>query len=107
MLYLTFDPVTTFLLPYFIGIIYFAIACWVNSELSDPETITIAPVVRPERVFNFLEEVSTIDELIAPIKPTVSRRSCKSPVVISTTIADNAPTKKPRSKSKSLDQKSA
>ena len=99
MLYLTFDSITTFLLPYFLGIVYLAIACWVSSELSTPEIVTIAPIVRPEEVFKVLEAASfsSIDNLVIPIKPTVSRRSRKSPVVISTPVVEIAPAKESRS----------
>ena len=99
MLYLTFDSITTFLLPYFLGIVYFAIACWVKSELSTPKIVTIAPIIRPEEVFKVLEvgSFSSIDNLVVPIKPTVSRRSRKSPVIISTPVVEIAPTKKSRS----------
>ena len=97
MLYLTFDSITTFLLPYFLGIVYLAIACWVSSELSTPEIVTIAPIVRPEEVFKVLEAVSSIDDLVVPTKPTVSRRSRKSPVVISTPVVEIAPAKESRS----------
>ena len=97
MLYLTFDSITTFLLPYFIGVVYLVIACWVKSELSTPEIVIIDPIVRPEEVFKVLEAVSSIDDLVVPTKPTVSRRSRKSPVVISTPVVKIAPAKKSRS----------
>lgn len=42
MLYLTFDSVTTFLLPYFLGVVYFSIVCWVKLELSTPEIVILA-----------------------------------------------------------------
>ena len=57
MLYLTFDSVTTFLLPYFISVVYFAIACWVKSEISLVAT-SIFPAIPPEQVFTLLEKIS-------------------------------------------------
>ena len=56
MLYLNFDSITTFLLPYFLGIVYFAIACWVKSEISLVVTST-SPTIPPEQVFTLLEEI--------------------------------------------------
>ena len=59
MLYLTFDSITTFLLPYFLGIVYFAIACWAKSEIS-VATTSISPTIPPEQVFTLLEEITPI-----------------------------------------------
>jgi hypothetical protein len=77
MLYLTFDSVTTFMLPYFIGMVYFAIACWVKSEISVVATST-SPAIRPEQVFNLLEEIAPVAELINP--PSPKKRRSKSNV---------------------------
>ena len=78
MLYLTFDSVTIFLLPYFIGIVYFAIACWVKSEISVVET-SAALTIRPEQVFNLLEEIAPVAELINPLSPKKRRSKSNVP----------------------------
>jgi hypothetical protein len=70
MLYLTFYSVTTFLLPYFIGMVYFAIACWVKSEISVVAT-SISSAIRPEQVFTLLEEHLFLFDInkIPPLTP--------------------------------------
>ena len=98
MLYLTFDSVTTFLLPYFIGMVYFAIACWVKSEISVVATSTF-PAIRPEQVFTLLEEIAPITPAEIVIDQPKSPRSRKLPVTPVAELVKSPNIKKRRSKS--------
>lgn len=98
MLYLTFDSVTTFLLPYFIGMIYFAIACWVKSEISVVPTST-SPAIRPEQVFTLLEEIAPITPAEIAICQPKSPRPRKLPVTPVAQFVKSPNIKKRRSKS--------
>ncbi|MCY7367972.1 MAG: hypothetical protein LH474_07450 [Chamaesiphon sp.] len=98
MLYLTFDCVTTFLLPYFIGMVYFAIACWVKSEIS-VAAISTPPTIRPEQVFTLLEEIVPITHAGIIIHQPKSIRSRKSPITPVAELDKYQDIKKPRSKS--------
>jgi hypothetical protein len=100
MLYLTFDPVTTFLLPYFIGMVYFAIACWVKAEISVVATST-SPAIRPEQVFTLLEEVAPITQAEIAIDRPKSPSSRKLPVTPVAELVESPNIKKRRSKSNS------
>ena len=99
MLYLTFDSVTTFLLPYFIGMVYFAIACWVKSEISVVATSSTSPAIRPEQVFNLLEETSLITQSAIVFHQPKSSQSRKSPVTPVAELVKSPNIKKCRRKS--------
>lgn len=98
MLYLTFDSITTFLLPYFLGIVYFAIACWVKSEISVAVTST-SPTIRPEKVFTLLEEIAPITQAKIVIHQPKLTRSKKIPITPVAELVKSPNIKKRRSKS--------
>lgn len=55
-MYLHYDPITTALLPYFLGLVYFFIFCWVRTELSPPPQLQLTATTRPEQVFQLLDD---------------------------------------------------
>ena len=98
MLYLTFDSVTTFLLPYFISVVYFAIACWVKSEISLVAT-SIFPAIPPEQVFTLLEKISPTTQAEIVVHQPKLPRSKKSSVTPVAELVKSPNIKKCRSKS--------
>jgi hypothetical protein len=98
MLYLIFDSVTTLLLPYFIGMVYFSIACWVKSEISVVVSST-SPAIRPEQVFNLLEEIAPITQTEIVINQPKLPHSRKLPVTPVAELVKSPNIKKHRNKS--------
>jgi len=44
MLYLHYDPITTALFPYFLGLVYLSIALWIHSELSQRDHLPVVVI---------------------------------------------------------------
>jgi hypothetical protein len=68
MIYLTYDPITEFLLPYFLAAVYLAIALYIRAETTP---VVIADPVLPERFLEYLE--------VGAVTPSTPKSKSKQP----------------------------
>ena len=73
MMYLHYDPITTALLPYFLGLVYLYIFCWVRSELSQPALSGAVSTVTPDE----LSQPALSGEFLKPTFPKVDKTTIR------------------------------
>ena len=76
MLCLHYDPITTALLPYFWGLVYLSIFCWVRSELPQP-VLAVSNARHPDEL-----PQTELSGAVSNVTPPKVEQFASQPVVI-------------------------